>query len=193
MLRAAQSTLNVYYFFLTLFRLIHFVNMTDCDILAESLNASDPIELAVYQELCAVVVPQVPAEDICPCSAIVIDNVYSKPHCKELADETCHCTVNTYRLTVELGQACVQCPAPKFSPKTGVVFSFNDINLMFCKNCPKNSKYSRNTTDRSPCLCHAGYEGVECQQCTVGNHRTSLLTPLHRSSTFIFLALATGS
>ncbi len=178
--------LNVYCCLFILFRFIRSIsaNTTECDTLATILNVSDPVEFAAYQAICSIVVPPVPAQIICPCSAIVIDTAYSKLHCKELADESCLCTVNTYRLSVGRGkEACVQCPAPKFSPKTGAVFSVFDINLMFCGACPKYSEYSYNRTEHSPCRCFPGYEGFECQPCMVGHHehppcpRTSL--PLH--------------
>jgi hypothetical protein len=161
--------LNVYCCLFVVFRFIDCISAdtTECDTLAESLNVSDPVEFAAYQEICSIVVPPVPEASICPCSDIVIDNIYSKLHCKELADPTCHCTVNTYRLSVGRGEACVQCPAPKFSPKTGLVFSIFDINLLFCKSCPKNSKYFYNRTEPSPCRCFPGYEGYECQPCMV--------------------------
>jgi hypothetical protein len=179
----AQSMLHAHCCLFMMFRLIRSIcaDLTECDTLALSLNVSDPIEFAAYQAICSIVNPPTPAQLLCPCSAIVTDAIYSRPHCKELADQNCLCTVNTYKLNVGHGnEACVQCPAPKFSPKTGVVFSVFDINLLFCGSCPKNSKYSSNYTEQSPCRCSPGYEGLECQPCMVGRITASFCPRIPR-------------
>ena len=139
-----------------------------------SVNTSDPLAVAAMQAACIGASPTVvnPSQ-LCPCSSMVPDpaNV-GKTRCKENANTTCACPINTYKLFESHYYVCIMCLSGKFNPSVGMAY-FNGVStntlLSFCSTCSKFSHYPTNISSHevSFCVCFAGYETYSCTACKV--------------------------
>jgi hypothetical protein len=133
-----------------------------------SPNSLDPSALAAYAATCSTTQANL---QLCSCSGFVSESwLLGKTWCKEFANETCACVVNTYKLVVNSKLLCVKCPVGKFSRNPGMVHTKNGVTdslLSFCVACPKTSSYMETYTGLTACVCNAGYESYSCSACPV--------------------------
>ena len=158
-----------------------------------SVNTSDPLAVAAMQAACIGASPTVvnPSQ-LCPCSSMVPDpaNV-GKTRCKENANTTCACPINTYKLFESHYYVCIMCLSGKFNPSVGMAY-FNGVStntlLSFCSTCSKFSHYTTNISSNevSFCVCFAGYETYSCNACKVRPPRTGSATYYWRQNCYYF-------